>query len=143
VGAAAQVVGNQVGGVDTDYGLVTTYPARPVNCRRPGDGPTRRKPLWIGYGGGSGDTRAPDPLLQRARIERRVLPGRFEVVAECHPSVERVTIRSPRDIRTLVPSERGHVVFALYDGFFPAGKLVVTAHLRGGGTYSERFHLLL
>ena len=84
------------------------------------------------------DPEGRDPLLRRARIERRVLPGRFELLAECHRSVERVTIRSPRDIRTLIPSDRGHVVFALYDGGFPAGEIVLTAHLRGGGRYTER-----
>jgi hypothetical protein len=38
-------------------------------------------------------------------------------------------------------ASRGHVVFALYDGSFPAGALVVTAHLRGGGAYTERIDL--
>ena len=70
-----------------------------------------------------------------------MLPGRFELVVECHPSVERVTIRSPRDIRTLVPSERGHVVFALYDGHFSAGELVLIATMRGGGRVVQRFPL--
>jgi hypothetical protein len=51
-----------------------------------------------------------------------------------------VTIQTPRDLRTLVPSSHGHVVFALYDGGFPAGDLVVTAHLRSGKQRSERFN---
>jgi hypothetical protein len=138
VGGAGQVVGDTIGAIDTDLALVTTYPFVRVNCRPPGEGPTRDRPLWAGYGGGSGDPNASDPLLRRARIERRVLPGRFELLVECHRSVERVTIRSPRDIRTLIPSERGHVVFALYDGGFPAGQIVLTAHLRSGGRFVER-----
>jgi hypothetical protein len=52
--------------------------------------------------------------------------------------VDRVTIRTPRDVRTLVPSARGHVVFALYDGTFPSGAIVVTSHQRGGTARSER-----
>jgi hypothetical protein len=138
VGGASQVVGEQIGGVDTDLALFASGSFAPIGCRASGDGPSRRRPLWIGYSGGSADPEQRDPLLRRARIERRVLPDRFELLAECHPSVERVTIRSPRDVRTLVPSERGHVVFALYDGGFPAGEIVVTAHLRGGGRHAER-----
>jgi hypothetical protein len=138
IGGAGQVVGDRITHVDTDLGFVNSYPFVAVNCRREGEGPTRGRPLWVSYGGGSGDPASRDPFLRRARIERRVQAGRFELMAECHASVERVTIRSPRDIRTLIPSETGHVVFALYDGGFPAGEIVLTAHLRGGGTATER-----
>jgi hypothetical protein len=138
VGGAAQVVGDTIGSVDTDLALVAVDANAVVRCRPPGEGPTRRRPLWIGYGGGTGDPENRDPLLRRARVERRVLPGRFQLQVECHRSVERVTIRSPRDIRTLIPSEPGHVVFALYDGGFPAGEIVVTADLHGGGRFTER-----
>jgi hypothetical protein len=134
---AGPVVGDTIGGVDTDLALVTTGTFSPLGCRAPGEGPSRERPLWVSYGGGV-DPDDRDPLLRRARIERRVQPGRFELLAECHATVERVTIRSPRDIRTLIPSERGHVVFALYDGGFPAGELVLTAHLRDGGRFTER-----
>ena len=81
-----------------------------------------------------------DPLLRRARVQRRLSPGRFQIEARCRADVERVTIQTPRDLRTLVPSSHGHVVFALYDGGFPAGDLVVTAHLRSGKQRSERFN---
>jgi hypothetical protein len=140
VGGATQVVGDRSGGVDTEFALFGGVPTDPVHCRRRGDGPTRRQPLWPSFGWGTDVTAAKhDAFLRRARIERRVQPGGFQIQIECHPSVERVTIRSPRDMRTLVPSARGHVVFALYDGTFPAGEIVLTAHLRGGGTFVERF----
>ena len=140
VGAAGQVVGDEVGHVDPDLALFDA--SGPVECRPPGDGPTPGRPVWPSYGWGDDAVgRGPDPLLSRARIERRVLTGRFSLQAECDPSVDRVTIRSPRDIRTLVPSKRGHVVFALYDDMFPAGQIVITAHLRGGGRRIERLPL--
>jgi hypothetical protein len=132
------VVGDRPGSVDTELALFHAAPSDPFMCRPAGDGPTPERPLWIGHGGGGDPLADRDPLLHRARIERRVSASRFQVEVECHPSVERVTIRSPRDIRTLVPSERGHVVFALYDGDFPAGEIVFTAELHDGGRYTER-----
>jgi hypothetical protein len=52
-------------------------------------------------------------------------------------------IQTPRDVRTLVPSPRGHVVFALYESAFPSGELVVTSHLRDGSSRTERIDLSL
>ena len=50
-------------------------------------------------------------------------------------------MRTPRDVRTLVPSPVGHAILAVYDGDFPAGELEITAHLRGGKTWTERHPL--
>jgi hypothetical protein len=33
------------------------------------------------------------------------------------------------------------VILVVYDGDFPAGELLFTAHLKGGGTWRERFPL--
>jgi hypothetical protein len=139
---AVQTVGAQAGGIDADLGLFSAAVSQPVPCRRASDGgPTRGKPLWYSYGGGSGPDDPQDPFLRRARIERRVQTGQFELVSECHPDVESVTLQSPRDIRTLVPSERGHVILAVYDGSFPAGELLLTAHMHDGSTKRERIEL--
>jgi hypothetical protein len=137
---AVRTVGNQAGGIDADLGLFSAAVSQPVPCRRHG-GPTHGKPLWVSYGGGALADESDDPFLRRARIERRVQTGRFELVSECHPDVESVTVQSPRDIRTLVPSERGHVILAVYDGDFPAGELLLTAHMRDGSTKRERIEL--
>jgi hypothetical protein len=139
ISGPTQSVGGQAGGIDADLGLFSAAVSQPVDCRRRG-GPSAGKPLWVSYGGGAGAD-APDSFSRRARIERRVQPGQFELVAECHPDVESVTISSPRDIRTLVPSDRGHVVLAVYDGEFPAGNIVLTAHMRDGSTRVERIKL--
>ena len=52
----------------------------------------------------------------------------------CSADVERVTLRTPRDVRTLVPSAVGHAVLAVFDGDFVDGEFEFTAHLRGGKT---------
>ena len=56
-------------------------------------------------------------------------------------STMRVTLRTPRDIRTLVPSKIGHAILAVYDGGFVDGNLEFTAHLRDGKTWTETFPL--
>jgi hypothetical protein len=140
ISGAVQTVGDQAGGFNPALGLFSAAVSRPVDCRRRG-GPTPGKPTWISYSWGADPNDDRDPFMCRARVERRVQTGRFELVVECHPDVESVTIRSPRDIRTLIPSARGHVVLAVYDGDFPAGEIVVTAHLQGGGSKRERISL--
>jgi hypothetical protein len=42
-----------------------------------------------------------------------------------------VTIRTPRDVRTLVPSAK-HAILAVYDGRFPGGKVTATARFKDG-----------
>jgi hypothetical protein len=137
VAQQGQLVEDRIGGIDATHGLFWEATTTPGDCRTYAT-PTRRRPLLISYGGGTAPVEQ-SALAQRARRERRLLPGRFELRVDCHPDVEQVTIRTPRDIRTLVPSPRAHIVFALYDGGFPAGKIVVTATLAGGRRYSERF----
>jgi hypothetical protein len=35
--------------------------------------------------------------------------------------VREITIQTPRDVRTIVPSPRAHAFIVVYDGSFPAG----------------------
>jgi hypothetical protein len=65
-------------------------------------------------------------LQLRRLVTRTVLHGRTTA------AVRTVTITTSRDIRTLVPDPRTHVVLAVYDGDFPAGRLKFTATLRDG-----------
>jgi hypothetical protein len=69
-------------------------------------------------------------------IERRVLQGRTTIHGRVDPSVLSVTLRTPRDVRTLVPSQ--HLILAVYEGTFPTGEVVATAHLENGGSVSRR-----
>jgi hypothetical protein len=68
----------------------------------------------------------------RGRIERRVESTRIAFWGRVHPDVVSVTIRTPRDVRTLIPSSRAHVILAVYDGHFPAGKVTATARMKDG-----------
>jgi hypothetical protein len=52
-----------------------------------------------------------------------------------------MTLRSPHDVRTLVPSATGRAVLAVFEGLFVDGELVFAAHLRGGKTVTERHPL--
>jgi hypothetical protein len=142
VGQPGQVVGDRIGWVDTTYGLFT--PAHPtgLECLDRSEAMTDAHPCLLGWGGGGPDdplAEKADPLLRRAHTQRRISGGRFQITVTCRDDVDRVTIRTPRDLRTLVPSARGHVVFALYDGTFPSGEIVATYHRRDGSTRTERF----
>lgn len=69
---------------------------------------------------------SPDSLSP-ADIARRTLPGRTVVYGSAIPGVTRVTIHTPRDVRTLRPSEDGGAFLAVYDGRFTQGKITVVA----------------
>ena len=60
------------------------------------------------------------------------------LVAEAHPDVVSVTVVSPRDVRTLTPSPRDHLVAALWDGTFATGDIVLRARMRDGSTREQR-----
>lgn len=137
IGGSAQRVGDRFGIVETSLGIVSEAPLRRSDCRRRGVRPSRRLPVVSTLGWGSGPTDQADLWLRRARIERRLQHGRFTIAATCHPDVEQVTIRTSRELRTLVPSPRAHAILAIYDGL-PAGDVVITARLRGGRTWTER-----
>ena len=49
-----------------------------------------------------------------------------------HSDVVSVTIRTPRDVRTLVPSAKAHAILAVYDGRFPGGRVTATARMKDG-----------
>jgi hypothetical protein len=93
------------------------------NCRR--KPPTRAYPMRLTTL--SSSIPASD---DRGRIERRTLEGRLVFHGQVHPDVATVTLRTPRDVRTLVPSEG--FVLAVYDGQFPGGEVTATARLRDG-----------
>lgn len=97
---------------------------RPESSRRP----TPAYPLRLSAGvwsRGFGDDAS-------GHVERRVLLGRTTISGEVDPSVVSVTIRTPRDVRTLVPSRPDHLILAVYEGTFPTGDVTATAHLNTG-----------
>ncbi len=67
----------------------------------------------------------------RGHVERRVLQGRTTISGEVHPDVVSVTLRTPRDVRTLIPS-KDHLILAIYEGTFPIGNVSATARMKDG-----------
>jgi hypothetical protein len=123
-----RLVGTRLGNVDRRLGIFYSGPFDAL--QRCGDAvrnPTRAFPMRLDTGvWGIGED---DP---RGRIERRVLNGRILFQGRVHPDVVSVTIRTPRDVRTLIPSSPAHVILAVYDGHFPAGKVTATARMKDG-----------
>jgi hypothetical protein len=76
-------------------------------------------------------------LDSAGRIERRVLDGRTVLYGVLDPRVTSVTITTPSDVRTLVPTAQ-HGVLAVYQGTFPVGRLTATATYRDGHTVTRR-----
>ena len=58
-----------------------------------------------------------------------------------HADVVSVTIRTPRDVRTLVPSSDVHAILAVYDGHFPGGKVTATARMKDGREVTRALHV--
>jgi hypothetical protein len=97
------------------------------------------RPLLLDLSGpGSEPARreAPTPPSP-AQVARRTLPGRTVVTGLALPSVTSITLRTPRDVRTVRPG-RGGVFLAVYDGAFYGGEIVATARLRDGRSVTQR-----
>ena len=138
-GGPARVVGDQGGGVDLRLGLFTEVALIGQSCRPLQTKPSAARPCDIGSGFGSAEEiEGVDGFLAQARVQRRLLAGRTSMYAQCSADVERVTLRTPRDVRTLVPSAAGRTVLAVYDGEFVGGEMEFIAHLRGGKVWRQR-----
>jgi hypothetical protein len=136
--ATGRVVGNEVGQVDYAMGTFEEISGNfnQPNCPPPNS--DRRSPLRFGFGLGEsapGEEGGSSPEL--GRIARRTLPGLFEISGVAAPDVRQITIASPRDVRTLIPSSRAHAFLALYDGSFPTGNIILTSTLANGSTHRD------
>jgi hypothetical protein len=54
------------------------------------------------------------------------------------PGVVAVTLETPRDVRTLIPSGPTHAIMAVYDGSFPTGGVRILARFKDGHTQVDR-----
>jgi hypothetical protein len=122
-----RLVGDQVGRVDRALNIFIAGASEPPFCPDAKRRPTRAFPMrldtLISNVGGE------DP---RGRIERRVLDSRMVFWGRVHEDVVSVTIRTPRDVRTLVPASAAHAIIAVYDGRFPGGNVTATARMKDG-----------
>ncbi len=127
------LIGTHVGDVAGRLGLLMEAPPdRGWNRCMEGENPTREWPVALTPSGGRYLT-VPDK--QRGVAEQRLLPGRTILWGRAMPSVESVTIRTPRDVRTLRPSGPARGLIAVYDGTFPMGSSAdVTVRFQDGST---------
>ena len=139
VSQPTQVAGDRTGDIDLRLALAGgSSELSPGACRPIQTKPDVKRPCDIGWGGDNSDElEGGAAFARRARTERRLLSGRTQVYGQCSDQVDRITVRTPRDVRTLAPSAVGHAFLAVYDGDFPAGKLEITAHLKSGKTWTE------
>ncbi len=143
VAQPSQVAGDRMGVIDLRLGLLDGRSGlSPGSCRPLQTKPDPKRPCDVGWGGGGAEElEGGEAFARRARTERRLLAGRTQVYGQCSADVDRITVRTPRDIRALAPSAIGHAFLAVYDGDFPAGTLEITAHLKSGKTWTERHDL--
>jgi hypothetical protein len=134
-----RIVGDRVG--DVDYELGVLHERRALReCYR--IVLTRR--FWFAAGSTAVSHRTEYDLgadPEAGRVARRTLRGRIAMHGPVHADVRSVTIATPRDVRTLRPSPRAHVILVVYDGDFPTGETVVTARFRDGSTAREEIPL--
>ncbi len=123
----SHIVGDRAALVDPRLGLAMVSPLFfGLDCsdRR---APTATQPLRMDVLVSSIPDEDPTGARQLRRLnDRTVLHGRTTA------DVTAVTITTSRDIRTVVPDPRTHVVLAVYDGTFPAERVKFTATLRNG-----------
>jgi hypothetical protein len=92
-------------------------------------------PVSIGseFGGGlTPQSLDPTAAPDQGRTELRTLPGHTILYGAALPTVRQLTIESPRDVRTLVPSPNARSFLVVYDGTFPAGQFKLTATFNDG-----------
>ena len=127
----SQVVGGHLAWVDQDAGAVRFTPGQFSS----GAGISHRAPVSVQVQGPGLTPDAPG-APSAAQVVRRTLPGRTFVNGYAAPDVVSVTLRTPRDVRTVKPA--GGSYLAVYDGTFYGGQVVATAHLRDGRDVTVR-----
>jgi hypothetical protein len=130
-----RVVGSRVGQVN--YDLDTFRDAGILPCLQRVQ-LTRERPLAFGLAGfgAPGEELGADP--QPGRIALRTLPGRVVIDGLARPDVREITIRTTRDVRTIVPSPRAHAFIVVYDGLFPSGEIVFTVTFTAGTHQTQK-----
>lgn len=73
-----------------------------------------------------------------AQVARRTLAGRTVLTGSATDAVAAVTLRTPRDIRTVRPGPGG-LLLAVYDGVFYGGDVHAIARMRDGRTITQTF----
>jgi hypothetical protein len=129
-----QVVGDRLAHVDEDTATVHFEPGS--FSTGPGSLMARRAAATIEVSGPGDSALRPQDAPSPAQVARRTLPGRTIITGRARVDVRSITLRTPRDVRTLQPVDGTYL--AVYDGAFYGGEIVLTAHLRDGRAVTIR-----
>jgi hypothetical protein len=133
----SRIVDGRIASIDDRDGTVHFGPASWSSGAIAPAGRFRTPPVRLEVSGpGMGPARAETSPTSPSQVARRTLPGRTIVTGALRADVVSVTLRTPRDVRTLKPVDG--IFLAVYDGAFYTGDVVAEAHLRNGRTLTER-----
>jgi hypothetical protein len=118
------------------FGPETHTSAPPGQRDRPRSAENGRITLTVRGPGAIGRLSATQATPRRAQIARRTLPGRTVVSGHATPDITSITIRTPRDIRTVKPVDG--TFLAVYDGAFYTGEIIATGHRPNGNDVLAR-----
>jgi hypothetical protein len=128
-----RVIGDRVGTPKARAGTMTESVASVFQCQA-NVRSNRSAPVRLGWT----YQRADDELSSTQRSARRTQTQRIIFSGTVDPDVKQVTIATPRDVRTLVPSSQAHALLIAYDGDFPTGEIVMTSTFKDGHTVEQR-----
>lgn len=133
-----RLVGTLVGGVAFNLGTFSES-APPSHCFSSGVALSHSMPIAISSGGSSIPYGLdPEAEPDNGRVRLRTLRGQTTLGGVTSPDVREVTIKSPRDVRTVLPSPRAHVFLVVYDGLFPTGDFVLTSTFADGSHATQK-----
>ncbi|HWI73127.1 MAG TPA: hypothetical protein VNT55_14325 [Baekduia sp.] len=145
--SGGRIVGDRVGGVDYARDILTEVRfSSGGGCSGGGaqlKAAFRDHPVLMGWGGGGGDlAEEGGDTGGTGRIARRTQRGLTTFTGQAAPGVVSVTLETPRDVRTLIPSGPNHSIMAVYDGGFPTGALKITARFKDGHVQTDELPYL-
>jgi hypothetical protein len=138
--SGGRVVDGRVGGVDYARDILTeTSFTGGGSC---GGGANmaifKQHPVLLAWGGGGGDTaQEGGDGGGTGRIARRTQKGLMTFTGQAAPGVVAVTLQTPRDVRTLIPSGPTRAIIAVYDGGFPTGSVRIVARFKDGHVQTD------
>lgn len=136
-GGGVRVVGDRAGAVDYRRDVLSELEVNGGGGCGSDAQALRKMTCLPGIASGTGDTASEGgDTGGTGRTARRTQRSRTTITMRCAPGVDRVTLQTPRDVRTLVLSPTAHAALAVYDGQFTTGGIRWTAHFQDGHTKS-------
>jgi hypothetical protein len=141
-----RIVGDRVGGVDYARDVLTE-----VRFSNGGGCFTdeaqireafRDHPVLMAWGGGGDLAEEGGDTGGTGRIARRTQRGLTTFTGQAAPGVASVTLETPRDVRTLIPSGPNRSIMAVYDGGFPTGRVRIVARFDDGHVETDELPYL-